>query len=95
MSGSFSPGWWAGAVVPLVFSVGAFADVPEVTGEVAAGVWSSNRMLDDRHTISSNRAKLKLDWQASESLAFSSEVWALSSPERLDGRREDAGINEL
>lgn len=95
MSGTFSPGWWAGAVVPLVFSVGAFAEVPEVTGEVAAGVWSSNRMLDDRHTISSNRAKLKLDWQASESLSLSSEVWALSSPERLDGRREDAGVNEL
>lgn len=95
MSGSFLPWWRASVVAPLILSASAYASAPEVTGEVASGVWSSNRMLDDQRAVSSNRAKLKLDWQASESLQLSSEVWALSSPERLDEKREGAGVNEL
>ncbi|RBW52005.1 hypothetical protein DS878_01305 [Marinobacter sp. F3R11] len=52
-------------------------------------------MLDNQHAMSSNRLKLNIDWQASGNLQLRSEVWALSSPERLDGKREDAGISEL
>lgn len=87
--------WVAGALATLLFSTQGYANSPRLSGEITSGLWSSNRMLDDRHAVSSNRFKLDLDWQTSGSLQLRSDVWALSSSERLDGKREDAGVNAL
>ncbi|UXY15888.1 hypothetical protein N8I74_02405 [Chitiniphilus purpureus] len=66
-----------------------------ISGEVAAGVWSSSRMLDDRTGVGVLRGDVQLDWQAMESLQLHADLWARSAPERLDHKREDAGITEL
>ena len=85
----------ASTLAMLLLATRGYANPAQLTGEVTAGLWSSNRMLDDRHAVSSNRLKLNLDWQASDNLQLRSAVWALSSPERLDGKREDAGVTEF
>ncbi|WP_148717156.1 hypothetical protein [Chitinolyticbacter meiyuanensis] len=83
------------AVLSIWGSALVYAEPIDISGEVAAGVWSSTRMLDDRTSIGVLRGDLLLDWQATESLQLHAALWALSAPERLDHKREDAGINEL
>lgn len=87
--------WSVGVLAMLLLTTQGYANPPQLNGEITSGLWSSSRMLDDKQMVSSNRFKLNLDWQASSNLQLSSAVWALSSPERLDGKREDAGVDEF
>jgi len=87
--------WGAGALATLLITTQGYASSPQLNGEITSGLWSSNRMLDDRHAVSSNRLKLNFYWQASDNLQLRSSVSARSSPERLDGKREGAGVDEL
>lgn len=84
-----------GLLLPAALCGNAMAEAPQFSGEIATGVWSSTRMLDDRRGIAAARAKLGIDWQAAEGLRLHADAWALTAPERMDQRREDAGLREL
>ena len=84
-----------GLLLPAALCANAMAEAPQMSGEVATGVWSSTRMLDGRHGIATGRAKLDVDWRAADGLRLHVNAWALSAPERMDGKREDAGFREL
>lgn len=84
-----------GLLLPLLLCANAMAETPQLSGEVATGVWTSNRSLDGGRGVVATRARAGLDWQATEGLQLRADAWASSAPERLDGRREDAGLNEL
>lgn len=79
-----------GGVLPPVQAAG-----PALEGEFAAGLWSSDRRLEDRSGIASARARLALDWQVGEGVSVRGEAWAAWGPERLDGRSWDAGLRRL
>lgn len=68
---------------------------PQWAGEIAAGAWSSNRMLDDRQGVAVGRLAANADWAPSSGLRVRADAWAMSAPARLDGQRTHAGIKEL
>lgn len=68
---------------------------PEWSGDASFGLWSTNRLLDDAGTQASARVNLGLSAHAPGGLRLTAGAWLVDSPERLDGRRRDAGIREL
>lgn len=82
------------AALALGLSLPALATLPQLSGELALSGWSSNRMLDDRRGEWVARAHLATDWEMGDDIQIRAEAWAISAPERLDGRREDAGLRE-
>lgn len=68
---------------------------PSLSGELATGIWSSDRLLDDRRSVAAARLSLKLDWSWSGGLKLWADAFADSAPERLDGRRWNRGLREL
>lgn len=52
-------------------------------------------MLDDANGVVSARARLELEWEPADALQLRADTLLLSSPERLDGRREAAQLTEL
>ena len=82
-----------GLLVALVLHGGVGA-APDLTGELSAGVWTSNRLLDNRGSLGVVRARAALDWQLEDGLAVVAEAWVASGPETMDGRRSAAGLRE-
>ena len=79
----------------ILLPVAALASPPRWSGEVSASVWSSDRKLNDDAVIAVGRAESAVDWRPSESFGLRAEGWAMSAPERLDGKRTSAGLKEL
>lgn len=85
----------AGLLLQAVLCGHAWAEPAQFFGEFAAGAWSSSRMLDDQYGLAVARSRLGFDWPAAEGLRVHGDAWALTSPERADGKREDVGLREL
>lgn len=84
-----------GLLLPAVLCGNVLAEGSQLSGEVATGIWSSSRMLDDRRGVAVARARLDMDWQAADGLRLHGDAWALTSPERADRRRVGVGLREL
>lgn len=79
----------------LVLPVAALASPLRWSGEASASIWSSDRKLNDDEAIAVSRAESAVDWRPSESVSLRAEGWAMSAPERLDGKRTSAGLKEM
>lgn len=73
----------------------AHAAPPSLSGELATGVWSSDRLLDDRTGVAVARLDLRFDWSWSGNLRLRADAFMDSAPERLDGRRWNRDLREL
>ena len=87
--------WACGVLAVYSLHAAALAAAPDVSGEFTAGVWSSNRLLDDRGATPVARLRAALDWQPMPDVSFNAEGWIAASPEQRDGRRRAAGLREL
>jgi hypothetical protein len=74
--------------------VGAAAE-PRWGGELAGGLWSGNRELDDRGGLAVARLGLTLDWAPEPGLRLRADTWAVSDSRRSGPTRKlGAGLRE-
>lgn len=83
------------AALAVLASSQAWAEAPATRGELAVGLWSSSRMLDDRDGTAAARLAFGMDWAVADGVQVSADAMLAHSPQRLDGRRGDAELREF